>query len=147
MGWWAVSAARAVLADPARARERQRTWTLAQGRAASWLARAHPQAYRDCYQQALAEVRAKEPGLPGGRAHERASRQARAELSAVFADEYAARFDQELAVRLPLRPSDRAPRRRRALAWVRVLDALRRQRPDQFERRYRHELAREGQPR
>jgi len=99
MGWWAVSAARAVLADPARARERQRTWTLAQGRAASWLARAHPQAYRDCYQQALAEVRAKEPGLPGGRAHERASRQARAELSAVFADEYAARFDQELAAR------------------------------------------------
>jgi hypothetical protein len=187
-----VSVARAVPADPAGAKQRAHARTLAHSHAASWLARAHPQEYRDCYAQALDRLRAKAPGLPGGRAHERASRQARAELRALFAEEYAARFDRELAAlqpadpepvgaedgragaraklrallwlagqhpdlterlyrveaaRLPLRPSDRAPARRRALAWIRALEGLRRARPEQFQRRYRDELAREGQPR
>ena len=189
-----MSVARQVPADPAAAKQRAHARTLAHGRAAAWLARAHPQEYRDCYQQALAQVRAGAPGLSSHQAHQRASRQARADLRALYAQEYAARFDEELAAlqppkdeqelvgaadwragaraklrallwlaaqhpdqagqlyrveaaRLPLRPADRVPRRRRALAWVRALEGLRRARPEQFERRYRRELAREGRPR
>jgi hypothetical protein len=51
------------------------------------------------------------------------------------------RFAAE-AARLPLRPADRAPGRRRALAWVRVLDGLRCLFPEEFQARYTHELAR-----
>jgi hypothetical protein len=176
-------------ADPAAARERHRVRALAQGHAASWLARVHTEEYRECYAQALDRVRAQAPGLPSRRAHQRASRQAHADLQAVFRDEYQARFEAELtalqpdqpvelarverpvaararlrallwladqhpdltrerfaaeAARLPLRPADRAPRRRRALAWVRTLDGLRSAFPELFEARYAHELARHG---
>jgi hypothetical protein len=189
-----VSGARQAPADPAAAKARAHARTLAHDRAAAWLARAHPEEYRDCYQQALTQLRASAPGLPSHQAHQRASRQARADLRAVFHDEYAARFDAELAAlqppedeqdlvgatdgragararlrallwlaaqhpdltgqlyraeaaRLPLNPSDRVPRRRRALAWARALEGLRRSRPEQFLRRYRRELAKEGRPR
>jgi hypothetical protein len=188
-----VTAARSVPADPYRARERHRVRTLAQQRAAAWLARAHPDGYRECYAQALERVRGQASGLPPWRARERAGRQARADLQACYREEYAARFQAELAAlqpdepavevgrverpvaararlrallwladqhpdltrerfraeaaRLPLRPADRAPGRRRALAWVRALEGLRGAYPELFERRYRHELAREGQAR
>ena len=127
------------------------------------------------------------PRLPSRQAHQRASRQAHADLQALFRDEFAARVEAELAglqpaetvelgrveppvaararlrallwladqhpdqtrerfhaeaVRVPLRPSDRAPGRRRALAWVRALDGLRAAYPELFEARYAHELAR-----
>jgi hypothetical protein len=183
-----VTAARSVLADPYGAKERHRIRALAQGRAASWLARAHPDKYGECYAQALEQVRVQAPRLPSQRAHQRASRHAHADLQAVFHDDYQARFEAELAAlqpdepaeelgrverpvaakarlrallwladqhpdqtrqrfaaeaaRLPLRPADRAPARRRALAWVRTLDGLRGAFPELFEARYAHELAR-----
>jgi hypothetical protein len=183
-----VTAARSVPADPAGAKERQRLRALAQGRATAWLARGHAEDYRDCYAQALDRVRAQAPRLPAWRARERAVRQARGDLQALFPDEYQARFQAELAAlqpaepvaevgrverpvaaaarlrallwladqhpdltrqrfaaeaaRLPLRLADRAPARRRALAWVRTLDGLRGAFPELFEARYAHELAR-----
>jgi hypothetical protein len=160
---------------------------LAQGRAASWLARSHPEEYRACYAQALDRVRAQAPGLSCRRAHQRASRQAHADLQAVFRDEYEGRVQAELtalepdepvevgrvdcpvaararlrallwladqhpdqtrvrfqaeATRLPFRPADRVPGRRRALAWVRALDGLRGAYPELFQARYAQELAR-----
>jgi hypothetical protein len=182
-----VSAARSVPADPAAAKERHRIRALAQARAAARLARTHPEEYRECYAQALDRVRAQAPRLPSSQAHERASRQAHADLQACFRDEYAARVQAELAelqpaepvdlgraerpvaakarlrallwladqhpdqtrerfqaeaARLPLRAADRAPARRRALAWVRALDGLRGAYPELFQTRYAHELAR-----
>jgi hypothetical protein len=182
-----VTAAQSVPADPAGARERHRVRALAQGRAASHLARAHPAEYRECYQPALDRVRAKAPRLSSRQAHQRASRQAHADLQALFRDEYAARVQVELAAlqpdepaelvrverpvaararlrallwlaeqhpdqtrerfaaeaaRLPFRPADRFPGRRRALAWVRALDGLRGAYPELFQARYAHEFAR-----
>jgi hypothetical protein len=182
-----VTAARSVPADPHGARERHRVRALAKQRAASWLARSHPDEYQTCYQQALDRVRAQAQGLPSWRARERVGRQAHADLQACFRDENAARVEAELAelepakpvevgrverpvaararlrallwlaeqhpdqtrarfqaeaARLPLRPADRAPRRRRALAWVRALDGLRGAYPELFQARYAHELAR-----
>jgi hypothetical protein len=124
---------------------------------------------------------------PGG-ARERAASRARADLQALFPDEFAARVQAEMAAlqpdepsvevgrverpvaararlrallcladqhpdqtrtrfqaeaaRLPLRPADHAPRRRRALAWVRALEGLRGAYPELFQARYTHELAR-----
>jgi hypothetical protein len=182
-----VTAPRSVPADPAGVRERHRVRSLAQGRAASWLARSCPQEYRACYAQALDRVRATAPRLSSRQAHHRTSRQAHADLQALFPDEYAARVQVELAAlepdepvevgrverpvaararlqallwladqypdqtrqrfaaeaaRLPLRPADRTPQRRRALAWVRALDGLRGVYPELFQARYAHELAR-----
>ncbi len=187
-----MTAARSVPADPYGAKERHRVRALAHARAAVWLARSYPAVYQECYAQALAHLRAKAPRLPSGRARERASRQARADLQVLFRDQYAARVQAELAelqpaepaelgrverpaaararllallwladqhpdlvrerfaaeaARLPLRAADRAPRRRRALAWVRALDGLRGAYPELFQARYAAELAREGQPR
>jgi hypothetical protein len=181
-----VTAAKSVPADPAAAKERHRVRSLAQRRAATWLARAHPAEYHECHQQALERLRSQAPGLAAWRARERAARQAHADLQAVFRDQYQARFEAELAAlqpdepvelgrverpvaararlrallwladqhpdqtrarfaaeaaRLPLRPSDRAPGRRRALAWVRTLDGLRGAFPELFQDRYAHELA------
>jgi len=180
--------ARSVPADPAAAKERHRVRALAQGRAASWLARSHPEEYRECYAQALDRVRAQAPRLSSRQAHQRASRHAHADLQACFRDEYEGRVEAELAAlrpgepveelgwverpvaararlrallwladqhpdqtrarfhaeagRLPLRAADRAPARRRALAWVRALDGLRVAYPKLFQARYAHELAR-----
>jgi hypothetical protein len=160
---------------------------LAQGRAVSWLARSHPEEYRDHYQRALERVCAKAPRLSSRQAHQRARRQAHADLQALFRDEYAERLQAELAAlqpdepvevsrvdrpvaararlrallwladqhpdhtrqrfqaeaaRLPFRSTDRAPGRRRALAWVRALDGLRGAYPELFQVRYAQELAR-----
>jgi hypothetical protein len=162
----------------------------AQLRAASRLARAHPAEYQECYAQALERIRVTATELPAWRARQRASSQARADLQAVFREEYRARFEAELAAlqpdepavevgrvdrpvaararlrallwlaeqhpdqtrrrfqaevaRVPLRPADRAPGRRRALAWVRTLDGLRAAFPELFEARYAAELARDA---
>jgi hypothetical protein len=160
---------------------------LAQSRAASRLARSHPEEYRERYAQALDRVRANAIRLSSRQAHQRASRQAHADLQACFRDEYAARVQAEQAAlepeepeevgrverpvaararlrallwladqhpdltrqrfqaeatRLPLRPTDRAPARQRALAWVRALDGLRGAYPKLFQTRYAQELAR-----
>jgi hypothetical protein len=188
-----VSAARSKPADPAASRERHRVRSLAQRRAASWLARAYPEEYQACHQQALDGLRARAPELAGWRARERAARQASTDLQALFPDEYAARFQAELAAlqpdepaavevgrverpaaararlqallwlagqhpdqaeqrfqveaaRLPLRVADRAPHRRRALAWVRTLEGLRCLFPEKFQARYATELARHAGP-
>jgi hypothetical protein len=182
-----VTAARSVPADPHGAKERHRLRALAQQRAASWLARTYPEAYQECYAQALERLGAQAPELPAWRARERAGRQARADLQALFPDEYQVRFQAELAglqpaepvelgrverpvaararlrallwladqhpdqtwqrfhaeaARLPLRHADRAPARRRTLAWVRALEGLRVAYPELFHARYTHELAR-----
>jgi hypothetical protein len=185
-----VTAARSAPADPFGAKQRHRTRAVAQLRAASWLARAHPEEYQACYAQALERIRATAAELPAWRARQRASGQARADLRAVFREEYQARLEAELAAlqpdepevevgrvdrpvaararlrallwlaeqhpdqtrrrfqaevaRVPLRPADRAPGRRRALAWVRTLDGLRAAFPELFEARYARELARDA---
>jgi hypothetical protein len=61
-----------------------------------------------------------------------------------LADQYPDLARQRLQAertRLSLDPADRAPQRRRALAWVRALDGLRGAYPEQFQARYLMELA------
>src|SRR4029450_5653795 len=82
--WPVVTAARSAPADPVRARERHRVRTLAQQRAAAWLARAHPDEYRDCYAQALERIRAQASGLPPWRGRAGAPPPARADPAAPF---------------------------------------------------------------
>ncbi len=144
MGWWAVTAALSVPADPAAARERHRVRSLTQRRAASWLARAHPEEYQACYQQALERLRAQVPGLAAGRARERAARQAHADLHAVFRDEYQARFEEELAALQPDEPVEvgRVERPVAARARLRALLWLADQQPDLTRRRFTAEAAR-----
>jgi hypothetical protein len=158
----------------------------ARARAAAWLARAHPDQYRACYQAALTQAREQRPGLTDRQAHQQASRKAHAALQACFPAQYNTRYQAELAAtqptapqdvgevdrecatrarlralvwlarlhpdltlqrfqaeaaRLPLLPSDRAPRRRRKLAVLRALDGLRGLFPEEFQARYTHELA------
>ncbi len=140
-----MTAARSVPADPvAAAKQRSRSWTLARGRAGAWLARAHPELYRECYQQALAQVRAQAPGLPSRQAHQQASRQARAELQARFPDDYEARFQAELAALQPDEPAEvgvvdpQAAVQARLLALVWLAD----QHPDLAAQRFQAEAAR-----
>lgn len=98
----------------------------ARARAAAWLARAHPQPYRVCYQQALAQARAQGRGLTTSQMHQQASRQARAALQACFPDEYAARYQAELTAIQPVEPvlvgevdrEEAARARVRALVWL-----------------------------
>ena len=184
-----MTEARPVAVDPHAVRQ------VARGRAVSGLAGAHPDLYRELYQQALDQARVHLAGRPARQAHQRANRLARAGLRARFPEEYAARYKAELAAiqpidpqavgevdrqsaavarlralvwladldpdlaqrrfqaeagRLPLHLMDRAPGRRRALAWVRALEGLRAVYPEQFQARYTHELVRladqEGRP-
>jgi hypothetical protein len=176
-----MTAARSVAVDPHSVRQ------VARGRAVSGLAHAHPELYRELYEQALDQARVELAGRPARQAHQQASRLARAGLRTRLPEEYAARYQAELAViqpiepvtievidrrsaaaarvrallwlaeqypdlarqhlqaeqaRLPLAPADRAPARRRALAWVRALDGMRAVYPEQFQARYSAELAR-----
>lgn len=178
-----MTAGRSVAVDPHSVRQ------LARGRAASGLARAYAELYRQLYEQALDQARVQLAGRPARDAHQRASRLARAELQARLPEEYAARYQAELAsiqpiepvaagvvdrrsaavarvralmwladqypdlarqrfqteaTRLPFDPPDRAPARRWALACVRALDGLRGAYPEQFQHRYRYELARQA---
>jgi hypothetical protein len=73
-------------------------------------------------------------------AHATAQRRALLWLARLYPDT-TARLHQAHAARLPLNPADRTPERRRVLAWARTLDRLARLHPDDFEARYRAELA------
>jgi hypothetical protein len=66
-------------------------------------------------------------------------------LARLYPDPACERFQAE-AARLPLRAADRAPRRRRKLAWIRALDGLRGLFPEEFQARYTIELARQARP-
>lgn len=177
-----MTATRSASVDPHSVRQ------VARGRAMSGLARAYAELYRHLYQQALDQARISLAGRPARQAHQRASRLARAELQARLPEQYAARYQAELAsiqpiepvaagvvdrrgaavarvralvwlaeqypdltrqrfqaeaTRLPLDPADRAPARRRALAWIRALEGLRAAYPEQFQARYTVELARQ----
>jgi hypothetical protein len=125
---------------------------VAGARRARSQARADLQAvFRDQYQARFeAELAALQPDQPQvevGRVERPAAARARLRALLWLADQHPdltrERFQAE-AARLPLRPADRVPGRRRALAWVRALEGLRGAYPEPFERRYRHELAREG---
>ena len=140
-----MTAARSVPADPHGARERHRVRAVAKQRASSWLARAHPQEYQTCYQQALERVRAQAPGLPSWRVHQRAAGQARADLQALVRDEYQARYEVELAALQPDEPAVEVGRveppvaaraRLRALLW------LADRHPDETRARFQAEAAR-----
>jgi hypothetical protein len=103
--------------------------------------------FRDEYQARLeAELAALRPDEPVevGRVERPVAARARLRALLWLADQHPdqtrARFAAE-AARLPLRPADRAPGRRRALAWVRTLDGLRGAFPELFEARYARELA------
>jgi hypothetical protein len=61
-------------------------------------------------------------------------------LAELYPDVARRRLQAEVG-RLPLDLTDRAPARRRALAWVRALDGLRAVYPEQFQARYTFELA------
>jgi hypothetical protein len=140
-----VTAARSVPADPHGAKQRHRVRAVAKQRAASWLARAHPQQYRACYAQALDRIRAQAPGLPAWRARERAGRQARADLQARFPDEYAVRVQAELATLQPDEPAvevGRVERPAAARARLRALLWLADRHPDQTRARFAAEAAR-----
>jgi hypothetical protein len=139
-----MTAARSVPADPAKARERHRVRALAQARAASGLARVRPDEYRECYQQALDRLRAQAPRLPSRQAHQRASRQAHADLQALFPDEYQARVQAELAALQPDEPVEvgRVERPVAAAARLRALLWLADQHPDQTRARFQAEAAR-----
>jgi hypothetical protein len=143
-GRWAVTAARSVPADPYAVKERQRLRARAQGRAESHLAHAHPELYRACYQQALAQVRAQAPGLPAEQTHRQASRQAHAELQARFRDQYEARFHAELAALQPDEAVElgRVERPVAAKARLRALLWLADQHPDLARERFQAEAAR-----
>jgi hypothetical protein len=178
-----MTTARPVALDPHSVRQ------VARGRAVAGLAHAHPELYRELYEQALGQARVELAGRPARQAHQQASLHARIKLKARLPEEYAARYQAELAAiqpiepltlgevdrrsaavarlrtlvwlanqypdlarqrlqteqaRLPLDPLNRAPGRRRALAWVRALDGLRAVYPEQFQARYTAELARQA---
>jgi hypothetical protein len=140
-----VTAARSVPADPHGARERHRVRAVAKQRAASWLARSHPEEYRSCYAQALDRVRAQAPGLASWRARERAGSRARADLQALFPDEYQARVQAELAELQPDEPAVEVGRVERpvaAKARLRALLWLADRHPDQTRARFQAEAAR-----
>jgi hypothetical protein len=107
-----------------------------------------PDEYADRFQAELAALQPNEPAVVEvGRVERPAAARARLQallwLAGQHPDQAHDRFVVE-AARLPLRPADRAPRRRRALAWVRTLEGLRCLFPEKFQARYAHELAREG---
>jgi hypothetical protein len=102
--------------------------------------------YQARFEAELAALQPDEPAVEVGRVERPAAARARLRALLWLADQHPdqtrARFQAE-AARLPLRPADRVPGRRRALAWVRALDGLRGAYPELFEARYAAELARQ----
>lgn len=138
----------------------------ARNRALAELQRRYPDAYRQRYADELARARAAVDARVEHQAAHSPSRapywqrDATAERHAYTTARYrallwlarlysdtTAQLHAAEAARLPLNPADRTPEKRRALAWVRTLDQLSRLHPDDFQARYRAELARtaEGQ--
>lgn len=102
--------------------------------------------YADRLHQELAALQPDEPAVvDGGRVERPAATRARLRALLWLAGQHPDLTRQRFAVeaaRLPLQPADRAPRRRRALAWVRTLEGLRAAYPERFQARYAAELAR-----
>jgi hypothetical protein len=75
------------------------------------------------------------------RGHDAARLRALLWLARLYPDTTAHLY-QVQAARLPLNPADRTPTKRHSLAWARTLDRLAQLHSDDFEARYRAELAR-----
>lgn len=110
----------------------------------SGLARAYAELYRQLYEQALDQARVQLAGRPAREAHQRASRLARAELQARLPEEYAARYQAELASIQPIEPmaAGVVDRRSAAVARVRALVWLADQYPDLARHRFQAEATR-----
>jgi hypothetical protein len=130
-----MMAARVVAVDPYSVRQ------AARARAVAGLARAYPELYRELYQQALAQTRLILDARP---AHQQASRHARIELKACLPEEYAARYQAELALIQPIEPPtvEAVDRQCAAVARLRALVWLADQYPDLARRRLQAEQAR-----
>jgi hypothetical protein len=133
-----VTAARSVAVDPHSVRQ------VARGRAVSGLARANAELYRQLYQQALDQTRVRLAGRPARQAHQLASRLARADLQARLPEQYAARYQAELASIQPFAPvaAGVVDRRSAAVARVRALVWLAEQYPDLARQRFQAEATR-----
>jgi hypothetical protein len=118
-----MSAARPVAVDPHSVRQ------AARARAVAGLARAYPELYRELYRQALGQARETLAARP---AHQQASRQARIQLKNRLPEEYAARYQAELALIQPIEPpaAGMVDRRSAAVARLRALVWLADQYPD-----------------
>jgi hypothetical protein len=137
----ALDQARVVLAGRPARQAHQRANRLARAELQS----RFPDEYAARYRAELASIQPIEP-VAAGVVDRRSSAVARLRALVWLADQYPdlarQRFQAE-ATRLPFDPADRAPARRRALAWVRALDGLRGAYPEQFQHRYSYELARQ----
>src|SRR5215218_5402893 len=109
-----MTTARLVALDPHAVRQ------AARARAVAGLARTYPGLYRELYQQALGQARRTLDARP---AHQQASRQARLQLKARLPEEYAARYQAELALIQPVEPpaAKAVNRQRAAVARLRAL--------------------------
>jgi hypothetical protein len=116
----------------------------------------YPEEYAARYQAELATIQPDEPAEVGivapqelGEVDRETATRARLRallwLADLFPDLTQQRFQAE-AARLPLRPADRVPGRRQALAWARTLDGLRGLFPEEFQARYTVELAGQAGP-
>jgi hypothetical protein len=133
-----MTAARLVAVDPHSVRQ------VARGRAVAGLARTHPDLYRELYQQELDQARVELAGRPARQAHQQAGRLARAELQRRLPEEYAARYQAELAAIQPIDPQavGEVDRQGAAMARVRALIWLATQYPDLARQRLQAEQAR-----
>lgn len=130
-----MTAARSAWVDPHSVRQ------AARARAVAELARDHPELYRELYQHALGQARRTLDARP---AHQQASRQARIELKARLPEEYATRYQAELALIQPVEPppAGLVDRRSAALARLQALIWLAEQYPDLTRQRLQAEQAR-----
>jgi crotonobetainyl-CoA:carnitine CoA-transferase CaiB-like acyl-CoA transferase len=130
-----MMAARSSWTDPHAVRQ------AARAPAVAGLARAYPELYRELYQQALGQARLTLDARP---AHQLASRQARIELKARLPEEYATRYQAELAAIQPVEvPAAKSvDRQRAAVARLRALVWMAGQYPDLARQRFQAEQAR-----
>jgi hypothetical protein len=133
-----MTVARAVAVDPHSVRQ------VARGRAVAGLAYAHPELYRELYEQALDQARVELAGRPARHVHQQASRQARIKLKTRLPEEYAVRYQAELTLIQPIEPPtvERVDRPRAAAARLRALVWLAQQYPDLARQRLQAEQAR-----
>jgi hypothetical protein len=125
-----------------RVRQRERGHPWARRRAQRWLARQHPQRWAERFGARNREARAELPASQAKRAHSRAWSRALADLQAEFPDEYAARYQVELAAfrhehgyATPAAgPSDRVDPRALTMARAAALEALADLYPEQAQR-------------
>jgi hypothetical protein len=130
-----MTAARLVAVDPHSVRQ------AARARAVAGLARTYPELYRELYRRALGRARQTLAARP---AHQQARRQARIELKGRLPEEYAARYQAELAAIQPVEPppAGAVDRQSAAVARLRALVWLAEQYPDLTRQRLQAEQAR-----